>query len=379
MDASRKDFILGAIAAAGLAGCAGIKATNANIKIRSDKLYGALLHLGGNMWSDQPHPLKRTTKRRFPYPDYLTKEEKERKDFSFSMGGKSDYLRFDESVWRRVTKRMVELGMNYVMIDLGEGLVYPSHPEISVKGSWDAQKMHDEIKRLRAMGLEPVPKLNFSTTHDAWMGEVQKRPSTPEYLKFVSDVIADVCEIFKPKYFHIGYDEEDEAHQFGFKDVVVRSEEMWWHDLLFTIGEVERHGVRAWMWSDKIWHSREVFVKKCPKSVLQSNWYYLDDFNPPNSYDPKHKSSLYPMVHAYEWLDEAGFDQVPCTSSVGNWSLMTVNPRYTAAYCRKNVSAEKLKGFMMAPWLLTMAPFESGIMRGLDQTIPAMELLGWNQ
>jgi beta-galactosidase GanA len=67
----------------------------------------------------------------------LDKEEKERKDFSFTMGGKSDYLRFDESVWRRVTKRMVELGMNYVMIDLGEGLVYPSHPEISVKGSWD--------------------------------------------------------------------------------------------------------------------------------------------------------------------------------------------------------------------------------------------------
>ncbi len=372
---NRKEFLAGAVAAAGLAGC--VSAKSAAPKTRGDKLYGALLHLGGNMWSDQPHPLKRTAERRFPYPDYLTKKEIEKKDYSYSMGGKADYLRFDEKVWRRVTDHMRALGMNYVMIDIGEGLVYPSHPEIAVKGSWDAQKMESEVSRLRAMGLEPVPKLNFSATHDTWMGEMHKHVSTPGYYDFVRDVIADVCEIFKPRFFHIGYDEEDEAHQFGFKDIVVRSEEKWWHDLLFTIHQVERHGVRAWMWSDKIWHSREEFVKRCPRSVLQSNWYYLDDFDPPKEYDPKHKASLYPMVHAYEWLDEAGFDQVPCTSCVGGWSLMTVNARYTAAYCRRNVSPERLKGLMMAPWSLTLPPFESEIIRGLDQTVPAVELLGY--
>ena len=376
MEIGRKEFLVGALAAAGLAGCASPKRSAA--KVRGDKLYGALLHLGANMWSDQPHPRKPSAKRRFPYPDYLTKKEIEQHEYGYMMGGKADFLRFDEGVWRRATERMAEVGMNYVMIDIGEGFVYPSHPEIAVKGAWDVAKMESELARLRGLGLEPIPKLNFSTTHDAWMGDIQKRVSTPEYYRFVSDVIADVCEVFKPKYFHIGYDEEDEMHQFGFKDVVVRPEETWWHDLLFTVGEVERQGARAWMWSDKIWHSREEFVKRCPKSVLQSNWYYLDDFDPKKEYDPKHKASLYPMVHAYEWLDEAGFDQVPCASTVGNWGLMTVNARYTAAYCRKHVSPERMKGFLMASWQLTLPMSESMIMRGFDQTVPAMELLGWN-
>ena len=225
MNMDRKAFLAGALAAAGLAGCASAKGRAA--KVRGDKLYGALLHLGGNMWSDQPHPRQPAAKRRFPYPDYLTKKEIEHREYGYRMGGKADFLRFDEGVWRRATARMAEVGMNYVMIDIGEGFVYPRHPEIAVKGAWDVAKMESELARLRGLGLEPVPKLNFSATHDAWMGDVQTRISTPEYYKFVSDVIADVCEVFRPKYFHIGYDEEDEAHQFGFKDVVVRTEETW--------------------------------------------------------------------------------------------------------------------------------------------------------
>ena len=57
---------------------------------------------------------------------------------------------------------------------------------------------------------------------------------------------------------------------------------------------------------------------------------------------------------------------------------MTVNARYTAAYCRKHVSPERLKGLMMASWQLTLPAFETEIMNGFDQTGPAMELLGWN-
>ena len=123
MNMDRKDFLAGALAAASLAGCAGAKACAARTKVRGDKLYGALLHLGYNMWSDQPHPRKTTEKRRFPYPDYLTKKEIEKCEYSYSMGGKADFLRFDEGVWRRATSRMAEVGMNYVMIDIGEGFV----------------------------------------------------------------------------------------------------------------------------------------------------------------------------------------------------------------------------------------------------------------
>ena len=378
---NRREFI-GAAGAAlalsgGISGCTTPTASPSR-RVRRDKLYGALLHLGGNMWSDQPHPRPKDEKRRFPFPDYLTKREIEQKKISYAMGGKANHLRFDDAVWLRVTERMSDLGMNFVMIDLGEGFRYPSHPEIAATDAWDTCRMERELRRLRSLGLNPVPKLNFSTTHSAWMGDLRLKTSSPEYYRFVSDVIADVCAVFKPEYFHIGYDEEDEAHQFGYVNKIVRSEENWWHDLLFTVREVEKHGVRAWMWADKIWHDREGFVKRCPRSVLQSNWYYLGDFNPAPSHDPKHKASLYPMVHAYEWLDEAGFDQVPTTSCCGNWSTLTTNSRLTAAYVRKHVSDARLKGLMMAPWSLTMAPFEAAILKGLEQTVPAIELLEWD-
>ena len=379
---NRREFIgsAGAMLAltGGFSGCA--TATSAPLrKVRDDKLYGALLHLGNNMWSDQPHPRPKNEKRRFPFPDYLTKSEIERNKLGYSMGGKADHLRFDDGVWRRVTTHMQELGMNFVMIDIGEGFRYPSHPEVAAKDAWDVERMEKELARLRAMGLKPIPKLNFSTTHSAWMGELRQKTSSPEYYKFVADVIADVCAVFKSEYFHIGYDEEDEAHQFGYVHQVVRDEETWWHDLLFTVREVEKHGVRAWMWADKIWHNREMFVKRCPKSVLQSNWYYLGDFNPKNDYDPKHKASIYPMVHAYEWLDEAGFEQVPTTSRCGEWGLLKTNSRLTAAYVKKHVDASRLKGLLMAPWCMTMEAFEANILDGLDQTIPATELLEWDR
>jgi len=29
--------------------------------------------------------------------------------------------------------------------------------------------MKDEIARLKGLGLEPIPKLNFSACHDAWL------------------------------------------------------------------------------------------------------------------------------------------------------------------------------------------------------------------
>jgi hypothetical protein len=112
-------------------------------------IWGALLHMGTNMWSDVP------VKNWGPFkPDEL------------HLVCAADHLRFDEAVWQTLTKRMQSARMNLLVIDLGEALQYQSHPELSVKGSWPIDKFRAELTRLRAMGLEPIPKLNFSTAHD---------------------------------------------------------------------------------------------------------------------------------------------------------------------------------------------------------------------
>ena len=200
---------------------------------------------------------------------------------------------FEEGAFHSACDYMAAKGMNFVMIDVGEGYVYPSHPELAVKGSWTPEKMRAELKRIRGLGLEPIPKLNFSTTHCAWLGEYRHAISTPEYYRVVADVIRDVYEVFdRPRLFHLGYDEEDAGHMKGFDYMVIRQGELWWHEFLYTVGLVEKLGARPWIWSDKIWHHRDEFVKRCPKSILQSIWYYLADFA------PSEKSALYPMVHA---------------------------------------------------------------------------------
>jgi len=302
-----------------------------------EQIWGALLHMGTNMWSDVP-----------------VKSWGSFKPEELSLVCAADHLRFDEAVWRTLTERMRTAGMNLVVIDLGEALQYQSHPELAVKGSWSLDKFRAELARLRAMGLEPIPKLNFSTSHDTWLKEYGRQVSTPTYYKVCADLIREVCAIFdKPRFFHLGYDEETAENQTQYGYVVVRQGELWWHDFLFFVKEVEGQGVRPWIWSDYYWNNPDAFLKRMPKSVLQSNWYYGEAFEP-----DKEK-----MVKAYLDLDKAGFDQVPAGS---NWSN-NVNFKGTVGFCKKNLSPERLKGFLMAPWFFTLPEWQQKNLEAIAQ------------
>ena len=79
-------------------------------------------------------------------------------------------------------------------IDLGEGMVFHSHPELAVRGSWEPERMKAEIVRLKKMGMMAVPKLNFSSSHDQWLGKWRPYLSTPEYFRVCAEVIRDVAE-----------------------------------------------------------------------------------------------------------------------------------------------------------------------------------------
>ncbi len=303
----------------------------------SKPMWGALLHMGTNMWSDIP-----------------VKSWGAFKPEELHLVCAADHLRFDESVWRTLTERMKTAGMNLVVIDLGEAIQFKSHPELAVKGSWSVEKLRAELKRLRAMGIEPIPKLNFSTTHDTWLKEYERQVSTPTYYKVCSDLIREVCEIFdKPRFFHLGYDEETPAHQSQYGYVVVRQGELWWHDFLFFVKTVEALGVRPWIWSDFYWNHPEEFLKRMPKSVLQSNWYYGASFDP----------SKEKYVQAYLDLDKAGYDQVPTGS---NWST-DVNFKGTVEFCKKNLSSGHLKGFLMAPWFFTLPEWQDKNLQAIAQ------------
>ncbi len=284
-----------------------------------------LIHLSYNMWGDREFADGDPIDRREVYYD--------------------PRLRFDERLWRDVITRMAEAGMNMVILDLGDAVRYQSHPEIAVEGAWLPAKLRQELEFCRRLGIEPIPKLNFSACHDAWLGEYSRKLSTREYYTVCGDLVREVADLFGgPRFFHIGMDEETWHHQRELIYAVVRQGDLWWHDLNVLVQAVEQTGGRAWVWSDVIWNcGREIFRKNMPLSVVQSNWYYGKVFPLPDN-DPSN------CVRAYHWLDEMGYEQVPTASTWGEQE----NYPLTVAYCRKHLTAQRLLGFMMTTWRPTL-------------------------
>ena len=271
--------------------------------------------------------------------------------------GLSDKLLFDENVWREWTARMEETGVNQVVIDVGDGGVFPSHPELAIAGSWSPQKMLEEVRRLEKRGIEAIPKLNFSTSHDAWLKQYHRQISTSVYYRVCKDLIADIAEIFgHPRLMHIGFDEETPNQPYT-DFAVARQGELWWKDFCWFLKTVEKNGMRPWCWADAGVNRPEEFILRCPKSALLSNWYYWSPFD-----------SSVKQVRLYEMLDKAGFDQMPCGSVWG----AADNFQTMVSYCHQRFDPAHLKGFMMANWARTLPRYRDMAARSFNAMTEAI-------
>ena len=345
MQGSRRDFLK---VSAGALACAGCSSVGAMFKRpEPDFMWSYLAHFGVNSWKDIP---LETQDPNLP-EKWLTR-------------CCADHVRFDMPSWKRLTDRLAKAGCNQIIVDLAEIVKYPSHPELAVKGSWSVEQLRDEIARLRGMGFEVIPKMNFSACHDTWLKDYHRMVSTRKYYQVCEDLIKDVAEIFDcPRFFHLGYDEETAAHQRQHLFAVCRQGDLWWHDFLWFVDVTEKAGCRPWIWSDYVWHHKDEFLKRMPKSVLQSNWYYGASFD---KKDKDGKERTY--VTAYEWLDKAGFEQVPTGS---NFSCDT-NFAGTVKFCDENCDKSLVKGYMMAPWTRTFAIHEQKSSEAIDQMAAAI-------
>ena len=290
-------------------------------------MWGAIVHFGMNMWLDWKSP------RFWNYG----KEEVE-------LRWPADHVRCLPDLWREWTASMARNRMNTIVIDLGEAMVYPSHPELAVKGSRTPAQMKDELARLRDLGLTPYPKLNFSCSHNAWLKDYRRMVSTPTYYRVCEDLIRDVCEIFgHPRYFHIGCDEETAGHQAFHSVAVVRQGDLWWHDFLHLVDTVEKNGARAWCFSDISWRHMDAFRRNMPKSVLQCPWNFT-----PSKDNPEYVDSVKEMIRL-------GYDVCPdlCTFVTDKRDEITEDETWRwFDFCRdaKNLPPERHKGFLFCSW-----------------------------
>jgi len=309
-----------------------------------------LAHLGYNMWRE-------------PREDALGIHNRSKASSEFSFG--ADKLRFCDEYWHKLTQQLKEAGCNCILLDVGEGVKFESHPELAVEGSWSKEKLDSELSRLKGMGFEVIPKLNFSAGHDLWLGEYSRMLSTSIYYRVADDVIRETAELFgNPALFHLGMDEETYSHQDCHNYIVIRQGEQWWYDFNKLLDSTRKTGSRPWIWSDYGWRYEEEFFQNMPLDVLQSNWYY-DGFEP----IPDRDLIFYTF---FDKLDRHGYDQIP-TGSIwgrkGNFPMLV-------AYGDAHISREHLLGYMQTVWKPTLpetAPVHEDAMDDLKR---AMEIHG---
>lgn len=286
--------------------------------MKNDMIWGYLIHLSSNMWGDS--------------------------EDSNAYDVYRPVLATEDDVWKQTVDFLPDQGFNTLVIDVGDGIQYESHPEISIPGAWSKDKLKAELDRLRSIGLTPLPKLNFSACHDAWMKEYSRMLSTKPYYAFCKDIIEEVAELFGyPALFHLGLDEEVPEHQTEFLFSCCRQGELWWHDAYYLFNLCEKVGCRPWVWADLHWKLKDKYLEKMPKSVMQSNWWYRSMPKKPDG------TFVDDRVNAYHDLERAGFDQIPTCSSVFQFD----SADQTMKTLKQDISPEHLKGYMTAPWFQT--------------------------
>lgn len=295
-------------------------------------------------------------------------------------------LMFDDEVWEKVVDECVKSGVNTIVFDLLDGVCYGSHPEIALKGAMSRQRLKKEIKRLKELGITSIPKLNFSATHDGWMGKYGNMLSTPEYYTVCRDLIREVAKLFDtPKYIHLGMDEENKKNAGATSPAIYRHKDLLWHDLEFMCDCVRDMGCTPWIWADPRFDYPEDFKKKVStEDIVLSPWMYSaiyeEHYTPITSrqvfvdyYNREPYKSMNltyveedPFVvnfmkHAIPCTKD-GYDVIPCVSTVNK---CIYNATDTLEYFKENAQSERVLGYITSPWWALTKENEAAILKDI--------------
>jgi len=295
---------------------------------KKPEIIAFLLHLGTNNWQKKDHNAR----------SYLDNE-----DFIYR-----EELNCDKETWDKVTAFLPECGINTLVIDVADGVLYDRHPEISIKGAWTKDELRAELARLRKMGITPIPKCNFSCCHSAWLKEYAFMVGTEKYYEVCKDVIEELIEVFDtPPFFHLGLEEENAAAEAAQYISVVRDCLVQLKDANYLFDICRSKGVRPWIWVDEKsiegMGGDEMFEKYIGKDVLLSNFNY-GSMRFHSEMCEKNSFARYCSK-----FDKWGYEQV-LTGSTWSWHLANKD---NVRFGKNFLSEKSVKGYMSASWLLT--------------------------
>ena len=281
------------------------------------------------------------------------------------------YESFEEEAWEAFLPQLPKYGVDTILLDVGDAVEYKSHPEISIKNAWSAERVKKELARCHEMGITIIPKINFSAGHDIWLGRYERMLSTPEYYEVCRDLIKEVYEIFEhPEYIHLGMDEEGDGHYYGDDALVLyRRKNLLFKDLRFLVDTVKEAGATPWIWMDPLFVDTEKYKTEIGTDALLSPWYYYglypEHFKPIEELQKNHAATYedfkkHGMTYAEDhpvYIEfrekilpaalDAGYAYLPCASRYyESWN----NADDLVRYFKEGMPEENLIGFMTAPW-----------------------------
>lgn len=283
-------------------------------------------------------------------------------------------LVFDDDMWEDIVADSARIGLNTIILEVDNCIQYPSHPEISLPDAWDSARVHAEVERCRKVGIALIPQMNFSASHDQWLGDYARMVSSKPYYALLKDLIQDAYELFEhPEYIHIGMDEEDYNHQSRRDFICFRQGKLYWHDLRYLIDCVSDTGARPWIWACPLFDHPEEFKTYigAGKAIL-SPWYYnafrQEHLTPVESraeYVTYYNEGRYKEM-GIRWVEQDpflvnfrnvalpllkdGYEYVPCASV---FNRCIYNHADLMEYFKINAPDEQILGYISAPWIST--------------------------
>ncbi len=155
---------------------------------------------------------------------------------------------FDLAVALDLLPLMADSGMNLLVVDIEDGVIYKSDPELTRHYSVPIEQMRTLADAARDHGMDVVPKLNFSKSgrnlHDKWMmphwHHVSWLKGIDTYFRVAEDLIAELTEVMGPRqFFHIGMDEDHYRSMPQYVDAIHRLQ-----------ASVTKQGLRTIIWND---------------------------------------------------------------------------------------------------------------------------------
>ena len=166
---------------------------------------------------------------------------------------------FSLEVGLEAVQAMKKVGLNTLIVDIEDGVLYQSHPELKRHYSAPMEELRAFASAAREAGISFVPKLNFSksgrTEHDKWMYPYWDLRNfvarEKEYRKVALDVIDELIVECQPQqYFHIGMDEDHH-----------RSIDQYVDTIEFFREHLQSKGLRTVIWNDSAYQNRNVIAQ----------------------------------------------------------------------------------------------------------------------